>query len=553
MQVQIKNAQRTFQRQVNNGMKAIVLTLPTIESLLGEEFGSWLEKATSLPNSSLWLSELERAFAVLTKTCGENSVRPYSKRLKSAVEQAVSAKNRNELESLLFEVLCLGKLASVAEEIHLLEPFAPKGQPVPEAKVRIAHRECVIEFRAPFPESSCDERFRGYSWETISKRLRDTIGTDELPEKFTAFKWRVNLVFVSYLAAQPHVLVPLLYGHKYALREPPELCDFVVPLPEELGSNGLFALPDWQLISGVAWVNYCPTPPVNPQTIHWSGFVFPNPKAFRRIPLEVAVKLHEAMRLKTFPCDTAERWEMAEWLAFRLVQHLREKWNAQTVRFWGSFRDAVFWHRRSDIDIVVDGLDWKQLVEAETEIATLSPFVIPVQLIDLSSLPEPIRGSLEGGGVSTGDWREKIRAELEQLKGIIEGKFEEWRSRGDPSQDSLVRVGIGAVLKDFYDGVERIFKHIAAAFNEPLPSGEEWHKQLLEKMSQPTENRKPAISQPLKDALGEFLRFRHLFRNIYVVTQLKWGPVAPLVANLPQVYEQLRKEVESFLFDPDGK
>jgi len=532
-------------------MKTIDLKFPTIESLLNDEFGSWLEKATSLPNSSLWLSELESALEVLMRKCGESSVK--TSRLKSAVEQAVSAKDQNELESLLFEVLCLGKLASVAEEIYLLEPFAPKGQPVPEAKMRIAHRECVIDCLAPFPGSSRDEHFWSAFGETVSKRLREAIGTGELPRKFAAFKWRVNLVFVSHLAAQLHVLVPLLYGHKYALREPSELFDFVVPSPEELGSDGLFALPDWQLISGVAWVSYQPTPLDNPQTICWSGFVFPNPKAFRRIPLEVAVKLHEAMRLKTFPCDAAERWEMAEWLAFRLVQHLREKWNVQTVRFWGSFRDAVFWHRRSDIDIVVDGLDWKQLVEAEMEIAALSPFVVPVQLTDLSSLPEPIKESLESGDVSMGDWREKIRAELEQLKDIVEGKFEEWRSRGDPSQDSLVRVGIGAILKDFYDGVERIFKHIAAAFNEPTPSGEEWHKQLLEKMSQPTENRKPVISQALRDALDEFLRFRHLFRNIYVVTQLKWEPMALLVANLPQVYEQLRKEVESFLLDPSGE
>jgi predicted nucleotidyltransferase len=255
----------------------------------------------------------------------------------------------------------------------------------------------------PFLGISCDEATESASWETISKRLQEAIGAKELPEKFAAFKWRVNLVFISYLAAQPHVLVPLLYGREYMLPTPPDLSEFVVPLPEELGSDGLFALPDWQLISGVAWVNYQPTPLDNPQTIYWSGFIFPNPKAFRRIPLEVAVKLHEALRLQTFPCDAAERWEMAEWMAFRLVQHLREKWGVQALKFWGSFRDAVFWHRRSDIDIVVDGLDWKQLVDAETEIATLSPFVIPVQLIDQSSLPEPIRESLEGGNVSMRD------------------------------------------------------------------------------------------------------------------------------------------------------
>jgi DNA-binding transcriptional ArsR family regulator len=144
------------------------------------------------------------------------------------------------------------------------------------------------------------------------------------------------------------------------------------------------------------------------------------------------------------------------------------------------------------------------------------------------------------------DWQEKIREELEQLRSVVE-RLEEWQVMGDPSQDARTRVLLGAVLKDFYDGVERIFKHITAALNEPLPSGEEWHKQLLEKMSQPTENRKPVISQDLKDALDEFLRFRHLFRSIYVVTQLKWEPMAPLVANLPQVYKQLREEVERFL------
>jgi len=133
-------------------MKTIDLKFPTIESLLNDEFGSWLEKATSLPNSSLWLSELESALEVLMRKCGESSVK--TSRLKSAVEQAVSAKDQNELESLLFEVLCLGKLASVAEEIYLLEPFAPKGQPVPEAKMRIAYRECVIECLHHFREAA---------------------------------------------------------------------------------------------------------------------------------------------------------------------------------------------------------------------------------------------------------------------------------------------------------------------------------------------------------------------------------------------------------------
>ncbi|MFN3422657.1 MAG: hypothetical protein ACK40X_13140 [Armatimonadota bacterium] len=377
------------------------LSLPTLKALLGDDFETWVNETSSLPDFcrsfpklKLWLSELESAFTTLREKCGETAIKPYASRLKAAVKQAVSDKNENELEALTFEVLCLGKLASVADEVVLLEANALKSQPMPEAKMSLAGRKCVIECRAPFLGVSRDECFKIADPRAILNRLKRAIGAEDLPRKFAPFKWRVNLVFVSYLATHPNVgatLVPLLYGSEYSVTSPfnPfERDGFVVPLAEELGSDSLFAREDWQCISGIAWVEYAPFPLDNPQTIRFSGFVFPNPKALRRIPLEVSVKLHEAMNLQTLTCDEAERREAAEWLVPRLVEQLTEKWQAKKVQVWGSFKDSVFWHRRSDIDIVVDGLDWKQLVEAEEELAKNSPFAIPIQLSDWKSLPQ---------------------------------------------------------------------------------------------------------------------------------------------------------------------
>jgi len=502
------------------------LSLPTLEALLGNDFEIWLNEASSLLNSCLWLSELESAFLTLRERCGETAIESYANHLKAEVKQAVSGKNENELEALIFEILCLSKLASVADEIVLLKVFAPKGQLMPEAKVSLAGRECVIECRAP----------------------QHHIGAEDLPQKFAPFKWRVNLVFVSYLATQPTVgvtLVPLLYGSEYLVPtpfNPFERDGFVVPLAEELGSDSLFAREDWQCISGVAWVSYHPTPLDNPQTIHFEGFVFPNPKALRRIPLEVAVKLHEAMNLHTLTCDAADRREAAEWLVPRLVKRLTEKWKVKKVKVWGSFKDSVFWHRRSDIDIVVDGLDWKQLVEAEEELAKSSPFAIPIQLSDWESLPEKWRQQLERGEDFMGDWKEKVRQEMESIGEIVKQKFPERLRRGDPKQDTLIRESLALILDEFYKGVERIFKRTLTSLGKKLPAGKNWHRELLDQAVTSS-----IISSNLRDALDKYRRFRHWFRSDYVTLHLDWQKMQPLVEQLPLVYEQFKREVEEFL------
>jgi hypothetical protein len=47
-------------------------------------------------------------------------------------------------------------------------------------------------------------------------------------------------------------------------------------------------------------------------------------------------------------------------------------------------------------------------------------------------------------------------------------------------------------------------------------------------------------------ALDEFLRFRHLFRNLNGF-ELEWSRLRPLLQHLPATAQQVREDVEHFL------
>lgn len=105
----------------------------------------------------------------------------------------------------------------------------------------------------------------------------------------------------------------------------------------------------------------------------------------------------------------------------------------------------------------------------------------------------------------------------------------------------------GSIIHDFYCGVEKIFERIAMDINGELPKGEDWHTELLLQMTHPIEGfRKAVISQELFAKLKEYLRFRHLFRNIYGF-ELKWELFKDLTLSLDELLNGLRGELEEFL------
>lgn len=107
--------------------------------------------------------------------------------------------------------------------------------------------------------------------------------------------------------------------------------------------------------------------------------------------------------------------------------------------------------------------------------------------------------------------------------------------------------GIGDIVHDFYTGIEQVFERLAPELNGGLPAGSAWHRELLSNMTLDLPGiRPPVIRVETAHALEEFLRFRHLFRNLYGF-ELDWPRLLRLLERLPETWAAVDADLERFL------
>ena len=107
----------------------------------------------------------------------------------------------------------------------------------------------------------------------------------------------------------------------------------------------------------------------------------------------------------------------------------------------------------------------------------------------------------------------RIRKEISEIDKIKDSALRRWQ-KALSDEDYLGSVAFD--LQSFYQGVERVFEIIAKSVDRSIPSGERWHKMLLEQMSKEFSKIRPAvIAEDTKNALDQFRMFRHLAHNIY--------------------------------------
>ncbi len=135
---------------------------------------------------------------------------------------------------------------------------------------------------------------------------------------------------------------------------------------------------------------------------------------------------------------------------------------------------------------------------------------------------------------------EKELSDLERLAGEMSEVLRQ------PRPTFLETRAAGSILHDFYSGIEKIFRRIASRVDRDIPSGDDWHTVLLKRMAIPVDGiRPPVISEQLADMLGEYLRFRHLFRNIYGF-ELRWERCKTLGMMMDEAFRIFKKEIECF-------
>ena len=139
--------------------------------------------------------------------------------------------------------------------------------------------------------------------------------------------------------------------------------------------------------------------------------------------------------------------------------------------------------------------------------------------------------------------RADIDRELAQIAAVVaEGR--ETLEQLDGAPTTLELRGIGSILRDFYTGIEQIMEHVAITFDGEIPVGADSH--ILDRMTSEIESVRPAVlSSDLADALRPYLRFRHLFRNIYG-TQLRWELCRGLATEMDDVWEKFHGEMAAF-------
>ena len=119
-------------------------------------------------------------------------------------------------------------------------------------------------------------------------------------------------------------------------------------------------------------------------------------------------------------------------------------------------------------------------------------------------------------------------------------------AKRNPADQDFYMDSAALSLHDWYSGLERILHFIASRLEENVPQGREWHRELLQQMLLDIPGIRPAVlSRQAVSRLDEYLRFRHVLRNVYSFN-LQPERIEALVTSLGETYGLVKVELMQF-------
>jgi hypothetical protein len=150
--------------------------------------------------------------------------------------------------------------------------------------------------------------------------------------------------------------------------------------------------------------------------------------------------------------------------------------------------------------------------------------------------------------VTGGDYRSvaaRIRQELPELDRVAHRASRAWASASRDPEDLYVDAA-ALNVHGFYAGLEHIFTLVAERIDGSLPSGPNWHQDLLRQMTAEMPGVRAAVlSADLFPTLDRYRGFRHVVRNVYAYV-LDPRLVAVLVEDLPEASALVRVQLAAF-------
>lgn len=130
---------------------------------------------------------------------------------------------------------------------------------------------------------------------------------------------------------------------------------------------------------------------------------------------------------------------------------------------------------------------------------------------------------------------ERVDAELENIDRTV-SIFPAESELRDGNLTPLELAGVGAVLHDFYNGLENVLKQVIRDRGGAVPDGDAWHRELLGLAVE-----LEIVSEKVADQLKSYLAFRHFFVHGYSL-ELDLERLRPLI-------EEARTVLNAFCSD----
>lgn len=136
----------------------------------------------------------------------------------------------------------------------------------------------------------------------------------------------------------------------------------------------------------------------------------------------------------------------------------------------------------------------------------------------------------------------KILQALQQLEIFLR----ELSNQSDVMYQNALINSIALNLHGVYTGIERIFEVIAKKIDQRFPTGDKWHRDLLEQMSVDIPRvRKAVITEETRLILDELRQFRHLVRSAYSC-QLDEEKVLIIAHQIVNSYQTIINDIQLF-------
>lgn len=210
-----------------------------------------------------------------------------------------------------------------------------------------------------------------------------------------------------------------------------------------------------------------------------------------------------------------------------LARALVERGATRVVLF-GSLASGAAPHAGTDIDLCIRGMTLAETERAELELTNAAA---PLHLVRWESASPELRAAIENAATSSSEEslspaeiaeaaRRRLASELPAHRttvGRLTSSIASLTADAGTSVDSTTRcLALAFQIERFYTAVEAVLTRVLRTIDGDVPSGNDWHLELLRASSVEVEDLRPAIvSLEAVPLLRELLGFRHYARHGY--------------------------------------